>query len=108
VVEVENSSESAAHRETSSYERELGGVRTPAPAPTQRMLDTSLAELPLDACSRGGINGPLIPGCDRTLLPRHKAEMPPLMEAVAAQAQQTMRLHPVSAQPLKAPHRACG
>ncbi|NQV10992.1 MAG: YqeG family HAD IIIA-type phosphatase [Cyanobacteria bacterium] len=62
------------------------------------MLDTSLAELPLERLFQGRIKA-LILDVDRTLLPRHRAELPPLMEQWLRRAQQTMRLHLFSNNP---------
>jgi uncharacterized protein len=64
------------------------------------MLDTSLAQLPLERLYQGRIKA-LILDVDRTLLPRHHSEMPAAMEQWLREAQQNLRVHLFSNNPSK-------
>jgi len=62
------------------------------------MLDTSLAQLPLERLYHGQIKA-LILDVDRTLLPSHRSELPTAMEQWLREAQQHLRLHLFSNNP---------
>ena len=64
------------------------------------MLDTSLAQLPLERLYQGRIKA-LILDVDRTLLPRRHSEMPAAMEQWLREAQQHLRVHLFSNNPSK-------
>jgi HAD superfamily phosphatase (TIGR01668 family) len=64
------------------------------------VLDTSLAQLPLERLYQGRIKA-LILDVDRTLLPRRHSELPAAMEQWLREAQQHLRLHLFSNNPSK-------
>ena len=62
------------------------------------MLDTSLAQLPLERLTQGRIKA-LILDVDRTLLPRRHSELPAAMEQWLREAQRHLRVHLFSNNP---------